>query len=50
MKGFLIAVDNAFNRANYPHLIGQRFDPAKPPSYVALKYEQAKIGEDKTPA
>lgn len=33
-----LVVDNEFNRANYPNLIGQRVE--SPPGYAAVLYEE----------
>jgi len=37
MPRMYVVVDNEFNRANYPNLIGKRF--LSPPGYVQVKLE-----------
>ena len=36
MADEVIVVDNAFNRANYPDIIGKRYPAAHPPSYAVV--------------
>lgn len=43
MKDFWVVLDIPFNRANYPDLIGQRFET--PPSFAGVKTERQLLQE-----